>query len=891
VGCVGYSLGIDLGTTFVAAALATGTRVEMFTLGDRSVVTPAVVYLREDGVLVTGEAASLRGVSSPDRVGREFKRRLGNPTPVVLGGQPHTVTTLLGTLLRDVVRKVVETEGEPPDHVLLTHPANWGPFRRALFEEVPQHAGLTNPSLVTEPEAAAAHYAASRQLDDGEIMAVYDLGGGTFDATVLRKKPGGVEILGTPEGIERLGGIDFDEAILSYVDYTAGGVLRELDMGDLQTTVALARLRQDCVLAKEALSVDTETILPVFLPGRHFDVHLTRSDFEDMVRAPIESTIGALSRTLQSAQVDPADLSAVLLVGGSSRIPLVARMVSAELGRPTVVDTHPKYAVALGAATLAAQAFPSNGAQVAFGGRRYAGRPGTPGAAPEGAGAPPGTPDVASAPTVVSGAGSRQRDAQPFVPAVGSAGVAPSPRRSQYDAMATSAAAPTTVGDGATGPDATTVERSAPLPQPRRPPPPPPASAPRSDDHDARSEGGPAQPSTRIAPDTTGPNGIAPAIPWQSGRTRRSGLPSPDAHTGLERRWRARNSTGALLAVMGIMLALVVFFGWNLIQGPSPFDINPVNELPRTSSTVVPAIPIPAVGPTIPVGKTPVFIAVSQNGRQAYVANRDAQVVTVVDTTIDQVTATIPIAGGPPQFLAFAPSGRTLYVTIFNDQKTIHEIAVVDTRSNTVVATVPQEARPFLPAVSPDGKMLYVPNHDIASVSVVSTKENKEIAKINVPPNPHWVAFSRDGRRAYTANHESNVISVIDTATLKVVTTVPVGTSPHSVAVSPNRPLVANVNFDSNNVTVIDALTLKVIATIPVGKNPRDIAWSPDGRFVYVVNEDTNNISVIDAATYKVTATIPVGAGPISIAVLPNGRQAYVSNKNGGTVTILELTD
>jgi len=95
---VGYSLGVDLGTTFVAAAIASATRVEMFTLGDRSVVTPATVYLREDGTLVTGEAASLRAVSSPDRVSREFKRRLGNPTPVMLGGQPHTVTALLGAL-------------------------------------------------------------------------------------------------------------------------------------------------------------------------------------------------------------------------------------------------------------------------------------------------------------------------------------------------------------------------------------------------------------------------------------------------------------------------------------------------------------------------------------------------------------------------------------------------------------------------------------------------------------------------------------------------------------------------------------------------------------------------------------------------------------------------
>src|SRR5581483_3016734 len=267
-GAVGYSLGVDLGTTFVAAAIASSTRVEMFTLGDRAVVTPAAVYLREDGLLVTGEAATLRAVSSPDRVSREFKRRLGNPTPVMLGGQAYPVTALLGALLRDVVQKVTKTEGQPPEQVLLTHPANWGPFRRALFEEVPQHAGLDNLPLVTEPEAAAAHYAASRLLDDDQIVAVYDLGGGTFDATVLRKQPGGVEILGTPEGIERLGGVDFDEAILSFVDYTADGALSELDLSNPQTGVALARLRQDCVAAKEALSVDTETVIPVFLPGR-----------------------------------------------------------------------------------------------------------------------------------------------------------------------------------------------------------------------------------------------------------------------------------------------------------------------------------------------------------------------------------------------------------------------------------------------------------------------------------------------------------------------------------------------------------------------------------------------------------------------------------------------
>ncbi|MBV9058864.1 MAG: Hsp70 family protein [Pseudonocardiales bacterium] len=353
---MGYSLGVDLGTTFVAAAVSAANRVKMIILGDYAVVVPAAVYLRDDGVLIAGDAAGARAVNSPERVARDIKRRLGNPTPVILGGQHYGVTELLGVLLHHAVEKVVEVQGERPERVLLTHPANWGPFRRVLFEEVPQHAGLDHPSLVTESEAAAANYAASRKLAEGQVVAVYDLGGGTFDATILRKQGGGVEILGTPEGIERMGGVDFDDAIRSYVDYAANGVLSELDLADPQTSVALARLHQDCVAAKEALSVSGETVVPVFLPDRHLEVRITRAEFEDLIRASIESTISALSRTLASAQVDPVQLSAVLLVGGSSRIPLVARMVSAALGCRTVVDAHPTHAVALGAATLAAQA-------------------------------------------------------------------------------------------------------------------------------------------------------------------------------------------------------------------------------------------------------------------------------------------------------------------------------------------------------------------------------------------------------------------------------------------------------------------------------------------------------------------------------------------------------
>jgi actin-like ATPase involved in cell morphogenesis len=349
----GYCLGVDLGTTFVAAAVARADQVTMAGLGDRSVVMPSVVYARDDGALVTGESAGRRVVSHPDRVAAEIKRRLGDPTPLLLGGSAYSVTDLLGTLLRDVLDRVAAEQGGPPESVMLTHPANWGPHQQTLFAEVARSAGAANWRTVTEPEAAAAHYAATRPMAVGEVIAVYDFGGGTFDATVLGRTEHGIEVLGTPQGIERLGGADLDEAILSFVNHASGGALTALDLRDPSTVVALARLRQDCVLAKEALSLDVEATIPVFLPGRHLEVELSRTQLEDLIRAQVESTITALSSALQSASITPDRLSTVLLVGGSSQIPLVGRLIEERLGCRTVVDEHPKHAVALGAAALA----------------------------------------------------------------------------------------------------------------------------------------------------------------------------------------------------------------------------------------------------------------------------------------------------------------------------------------------------------------------------------------------------------------------------------------------------------------------------------------------------------------------------------------------------------
>uniref|UniRef100_UPI0021BE028D Hsp70 family protein n=2 Tax=Frankia tisae TaxID=2950104 RepID=UPI0021BE028D len=358
-----YGLGVDLGTTFSAVAVGQGGapefgragHTEMIGLGNRSVVAPAVVFAGRDGRLLTGEAAVRRAVLEPDRAARGYKRRLGDPTPLVLGDAPYFPAALLAASLSDAVQAVTQVQGAPPQSIVLSRPAVWGPYRLEQFDAVPRLAGLGEVRMVTEPVAAATHYAAIRQLADGDVIAVYDLGGGTFDTAILRFEAGEMEILGVPEGVEWLGGVDFDEAVLRHVDRELGGAVTDLDPRDPDGAVALARLRQECVLAKEALSFDTETVIPVFLPAVRHDVPLTRARFEEMVHPAIDATVEALHRALSSAEVKPEDLAAVLLAGGSSRIPAVARMVESAMGRPTVVDAHPKHVVALGAARIAAQ--------------------------------------------------------------------------------------------------------------------------------------------------------------------------------------------------------------------------------------------------------------------------------------------------------------------------------------------------------------------------------------------------------------------------------------------------------------------------------------------------------------------------------------------------------
>jgi len=152
---MGYRLGIDLGTTYTAAAVVDGGRASIVPLGNRAPVVPTVVFLREDDTILTGDAANRRGITEPNRVAREFKRRIGDPTPLLLGGSPMTPQALMAKMLRWTVDEVTSLQGSGPERVAVSCPANWGPYKLDLLQQAIRMAGLADATILTEPEAAA----------------------------------------------------------------------------------------------------------------------------------------------------------------------------------------------------------------------------------------------------------------------------------------------------------------------------------------------------------------------------------------------------------------------------------------------------------------------------------------------------------------------------------------------------------------------------------------------------------------------------------------------------------------------------------------------------------------------------------------------------------------
>jgi molecular chaperone DnaK (HSP70) len=199
---------------------------------------------------------------------------------------------------------------------VLTHPAHWGWYKRDRLLEAARLAGLPQATLRSEPEAAATRYAETARVGLGETVLVYDLGGGTFDAVVLLRTADGFELLGEPQGVEQLGGADFDEAVLGLVRATLGDRLAGLDPDDPAVLEGLARLRRECVAAKEALSFDTRAEIEVALPRLHTRVSIRRHSLEAMIGPAVHETVAAVRRALDSASVPADELRRVVLTGG-----------------------------------------------------------------------------------------------------------------------------------------------------------------------------------------------------------------------------------------------------------------------------------------------------------------------------------------------------------------------------------------------------------------------------------------------------------------------------------------------------------------------------------------------------------------------------------------------
>jgi len=277
----------------------------------------------------------------------------------------------------------------------------------------------------------------------------------------------------------------------------------------------------------------------------------------------------------------------------------------------------------------------------------------------------------------------------------------------------------------------------------------------------------------------------------------------------------------------------------------------------------------------------------------AFITNINSNTVSVINTENNNLTGTVP-AGINPIGVAVSPDGKKAYVTNAN-YKHRGSVSVIDTATNKVTATVDlgDKYSPCGIAATPDGKKLYVANRDINGVSVIDTATNTVTATVPAGKWPMGVAATPDGKKVYVTNRYSNNVSVIDTGTNTVIASVKVETGPTGVTVSPDGTKLYVTNCESNSISVIDTGLNTVTATVPVEEWPLGVATSPDGKKAYVVNQLSNNVSVIDTATKTVIASVKVGRKPYGIAVTPDGTKVYVANCGdeddlGNTVSIID---
>ena len=343
---MGKIIGIDLGTTNSCVAVMEGGEAVVIANAEGARTTPSVVAFAKTGERMVGQVAKRQAITNPDRTISSIKREMGSNYKVTVDNKAYTPQEISAMILQKLKADAEAYLGQTVTEAVISVPAFFTDAQRRATKDAGRIAGLDVKRIINEPTAAALAYGLDKET--GQKIMVCDLGGGTFDVSVLDIADGVIEVLATA-GNSRLGGDDFDACISKYlVDE-----FKKAEGVDLSgDKVAMQRLREAAEKAKIELSgVTTANInLPYITGSKHLDVTLTRAKFNELTHHLVEKTMGPVKQALSDSGLQPSEISKVLLVGGSSRIPAVQDMVKSLVGKEGFKGINPDECVAIGAA-------------------------------------------------------------------------------------------------------------------------------------------------------------------------------------------------------------------------------------------------------------------------------------------------------------------------------------------------------------------------------------------------------------------------------------------------------------------------------------------------------------------------------------------------------------
>ncbi len=346
-------VGIDLGTTTSEIAYIRNGKPEIIKNGYSS-ITPSVVGLDKNLEILVGQSAKNQLVSAKERTVAEVKRKMGTSDAVLMAGKKFTPVEISAIILRELKKIGEDFLQEEITGAVITVPANFNDAQRQATKEAGEKAGLVVERIINEPTAAALAFGIDNMETEGKIL-VYDLGGGTFDVTVLEMIDGALDVMAS-RGVNQLGGKDFDEAIVNEIVHN---FKNEYEIELSKDLKAMARIKDEAEKAKIMLSSANSVVVNLpyiaFKDGEtiSFEMELTRKRYEELIAGYVKQSMDTVKEALDAAKVNAGDIDVVIAVGGSSRTPLVIQSLKEIFGNKLRGGINPDEAVALGAAVQA----------------------------------------------------------------------------------------------------------------------------------------------------------------------------------------------------------------------------------------------------------------------------------------------------------------------------------------------------------------------------------------------------------------------------------------------------------------------------------------------------------------------------------------------------------